>query len=153
MKPILKYTLISLLVVGLVGITAVGIAYAQSDDPYPRETLAELLGLTREKLREELQDGKTLEDLAESAGVDLDELRESMNADREENLRTRIEKALAAGDISQEQAAWLLEGLEKGFLVGPFGMFGGRAKPDGAPGYPGMDGEGRPGPGAPRSNQ
>lgn len=153
MKPILKTTLISLLVVGLVGITAVGIAYAQGDDPHPREILAELLGLTREEIREELLSGKTLEDLAESAGVDLNELQESLKADREENLRTRIEQALAAGDISREQADWLLEGLEKGYLNGPFGIFGGQAKPDGAPGYPGMDGECRPGPGAPRSNQ
>ncbi|MCJ7717958.1 MAG: hypothetical protein MUO54_15760, partial [Anaerolineales bacterium] len=113
----------------------------------------ELLGLTREEIREELQSGKTLEDLAESAGVDLDELQESLKADREENLRTRIEQALAGGDISLEQADWLLEGLEKGFLNGPFGMFGGQAKPDGAAQRPGMHGEGRPGPRTPRTTQ
>ena len=153
MKPILKTTLISLLVVGLVGITAVGVAYAQGDDINPREALAELLGLTQEEIREELQSGKTLEDLAEAAGVDLDELRKSINADREENLKTRIEQALAAGDIPLEQADWLLEGLEKGFFNGPFGMFGGQAKPDGAAGRPGMNGEGRPGTRAPRTTQ
>ena len=78
MKAILKYTLIGLLAVVVAGITVAGVAYAQGDGPEGREGLAELLGLTKEELRDQLQDGKTLEELAEAAGVDLEAYREEM---------------------------------------------------------------------------
>ena len=45
MKPILKYTLIGLLVVAVAGSHSVGVAYAQGDVPTVGR-LAELLGLT-----------------------------------------------------------------------------------------------------------
>ena len=38
MKPILKFTLIGLLVVVVAGITVIGIAYAQGDGPDTRRT-------------------------------------------------------------------------------------------------------------------
>ena len=133
MKPIYKTILIAALMIGLAGITATGIAYAQDGGFHPREFLAELLGLTREEIRAELEAGKTLQDLAEEAGVDLEAFREEMKATHQENLQERIEQALADGEISQDQADWLLEGLEKGYLNGPFFQFGSR----------GMGGEGR----------
>lgn len=126
MKPIIKYTLIGLLVVVVAGISVAGIAYAQGDGPDVRDGLAELLGLTQEEFRDQLQDGKTPQELAEAAGVDLEAFREEMRQTRQEDLKTRIEKALANGDITQEHADWLLAGLEKGFLDGPFVGFGGR---------------------------
>jgi hypothetical protein len=116
MKPILKYTLIGLLVVAVAGITIVGVAYAEGDFPKGREALAELLGLTVDELKEQIQGGKTVEDLADEAGVDLDAFHEAMQEERLEDLGSRIEEALAAGDITQAHADWLLEGLEKGFL-------------------------------------
>ena len=58
MKPILKYTLIGLLVFVIAGATVVGVAYAQGNGPDVREGLAELIGLTREELRDQLEDGK-----------------------------------------------------------------------------------------------
>jgi len=135
MKPIIKYTLIGLLVVVVAGISVAGIAYAQGDGPDVRDGLAELLGLTQEEFRDQLQDGKTLQELAEAAGVDLEAFREEMRQTSQEDLKTRIEKALANGDITQEHADWLLAGLEKGFLNGPFVRFGGR----GFGGRPDMD--------------
>jgi hypothetical protein len=127
MKPIFKYTLLALLVIAVAGISVVGIAYAEGDDPpRGREGLAELLGLTQEELREEIQGGKTIQELADEAGVDLDAFHEEMAQNRQENLETRIEEALANGDISQDQADWLLEGLEKCYLNGPFFSRGGR---------------------------
>ena len=138
MKPIAKITLIAALVIAAVGITVIGVAYAQGDGP--KEGLAELLGLEPEELRDLLHSGKTIEELADEAGVDLEAFREEMVANREEKMRERIEEALAAGDISQDQADWLLEGLEKGYLDGPFFKMGGRGG-----GRPGSDGDGTPG--------
>lgn len=135
MKPIYKTILIAAIVIGAVGISAIGIAYAHGDGP--REGLAELLGLDREELRELLGSGSTIEGLAEEAGVDLEAYREDMEENRQEDMRGRIEQALADGEITQDQADWLLEGLEKGYLSGPFFRFGGRGGS-----HPGFDGEG-----------
>lgn len=140
MKPITKTILIAALVVGAVGISAFGIAYAQGDFPGPRGALAELLGLDREELHEKLESGTTIQELAEEAGIDLDAFHEEMRANRQEDLQTRIEQALADGEISQDQADWLLEGLEKGYLDGPFFKAGGRGGH-----HPGFEGEGFPG--------
>ena len=131
MKPMIKYMMIGLLVAAFAGFTVMGVAYAQGDDPRGRDALAELLGLTPEELREQLQDGKTIKELADEAGVDLDVYQQEIHLSRQENLESRIEEALANGDISQDQADWLLEGLEKGYLDGPFfgwegGVAGGR---------------------------
>jgi hypothetical protein len=163
MKPVYKYTLIGLLVVGLVGITAVGIAYAQGDPPHPWEALAEFLGLTEEELKDQLQDGKTPQELADDAGINLEEFRESMQNAWEKNFKSRIQEALADDEISQDHANWLTEGLEKGFLGGNRmgdglpgrGRFeeGDRPKPFGE--RPEWDGECKPGSriGQPRFNQ
>ena len=137
MKPITKTILIAALVVGAVGISAIGIAYAQGDVPHPRGTLAELLGFDREELHDMLQAGTTIQELADEAGIDLEAFRDEMMANRQEDMGTRIEEALAAGEISQDQADWLLEGLEKGYLEGPFFKMGGRGG-----GRPGFDGDG-----------
>jgi hypothetical protein len=127
MNPVLKYILIGLLVVGLVGITAFSIAYAQGDPPHPLETLADLLGMSEDELKEKLQAGKTLEDLAADAGVDLEDLKESLHSAWEDNFFVLIQEALDEGEITQDHADWLLEGLEKGFL-GEGRWFGGRGR-------------------------
>ncbi len=146
MKPFLKFTLIGLLAVVVAGVTVAGVAYAQGDGPGVRDGLAELLGLTQEELREQLQDGKTLEELAEAAGVDLTAYREEMRQTKQVDLETRIEEALANGDITQEHADWLFAGLEKGFLDGPFIGLGGRESGGrGSSNRPDMDGAGMPG--------
>lgn len=140
MKPIYKTILIAALVLGGVGLSAIGIAYAGGDGPHPREALADLLGLELEELRDLLQSGKTIQELADEAGVDLEEFREEMKANRQEDMQARIEEALSEGEISQDQADWLLEGLEKGYLNGPFFRSGGRGGKQA-----GFDQEGIPG--------
>lgn len=130
MKPILKYTLIGLLVVAIAGITVVGVAYAQGNDPRGREAIAELLGLSIEELQEQLRDGKTIQELADEAGLDLEGFNAEMRAASQLDMQTRIEEALANGDISQDQADWLLEGLEKGYLDGLFFGMGSRGARD-----------------------
>ena len=72
MNKYLKLSLIGLLVVVIAGVSVIGVAYAQDDDPpHPHEALAELLGLTEDELRDLMHNGSTLQDLADEAGVDI----------------------------------------------------------------------------------
>jgi len=155
----------ALLVVGLVG---VGVVAAQELGPEVEEdgppepgsgfrggffpfggrdmtmfdTAAEVLGLTPEELFAELHDGKNLAEIAEEQGVELEAIREAVQDVREEVLTEAIEQALEEGVISQDEADWLLEGQEKGYLRSPFlRRLGGRRGlgrgPGGRPGFRG----------------
>jgi ribosomal protein S20 len=88
--------------------------------PGNHEWLAEQLGMTVDELQAELEAGKTIAELAEEKGVDLE-------AAQIEAMKERIQQAVEDGTISQKQADWMLEGLEQGFLPGRRGFgFGGR---------------------------
>ena len=131
--------LVALMVVGVIGATN---AFAQSSTPSAllhghgpgdgRRGLrdaelaaaAETLNMTAEEVSTALQAGTTLEQLAEEAGVDLQDVQDAIQAVRETELRTRIEQAVTDGTMTQEKADWLLEGLDKGFLDGPGFGFG-----------------------------
>ena len=142
---------LGVLVVVLVAVGAYGItsAYADDGDPplqlpgkhgpgggcrCPRldgaalEAVAGVLNMEPEEVTAALKDGKTMQDLADAAGVDMQEIKDALNAVQEAVIRERISQALENETITQEHADWLLEGLEKGFLNGPgFGFkFGGR---------------------------
>jgi hypothetical protein len=102
------------------------------------DTAAEALDLTPEEFFSELHDGKSLEEIAEDKGVDLEAIQEALNAARDEAMQEAIEQAVEDGDLSEEEADWLLEGLEKGFMprrgfgrggrgLGMRGGFGGSA--------------------------
>ncbi len=146
--------LVALLLAGLAGGTLV---FAQETDPATGEpapfgrcglfgwgggswtlfdTAAEALGLTPGGLFAALHDqGKTLSDVAEEQGVEIEAVQEAMDASRAEAQRQAIEQAVADGDLSQEQADWLLEGLDKGFMGGRHGMGpGGFGRPGGPAG-------------------
>jgi len=128
MNKTLKFSLIAAFVVAVIGISSAGIAYAQADDPVrPHDLLAELLGLTPDELRDEIRSGSSMEDLAEAAGVDLDEFWDEMQEAREEEHKARLQEALDNGDITQEQYDWTMEGFEKGYMGGKgIGGFQGR---------------------------
>ncbi len=134
-------TLIVVLVASLVGASLV---FAEESTPIPRtygwgrglgygfgfgrglcreaglEAAAELLGMTADELSTQLWGGRTLADLADRAGVDLQDVRDAVDeacqAAKETAIRDAIEQALENGYITQEQADWLLEGLEKGLF-------------------------------------
>jgi hypothetical protein len=95
---------------------------------------AKVLGMTTDEISTALKDGKTLDDLAITAGVDIQDVQDAISAAHAVEMRTRIEAGVADGTISQEKATWLLEGLDKGFLDGPGFGFGGPH--DGQPGTP-----------------
>ncbi len=106
------------------------------------EAAAKALNMTADELSTALQEGKTLEELATSAGVDIQDVQDAINTVHREEMRTRIEQEVSDGTMTQEKADWLLEGLEKGFLDGPgFGFGFGRG---GHGGPPPMDGQTAP---------
>ncbi len=98
------------------------------------DTVAEALGLTPDELFAESHDaGKSLTEIAEEQGVDLDSVYDAMKTNRAEAMREAIQQSVEDGTLTQEQADWMLEGLDQGFFPGGRGfgfgrghMFGGR---------------------------
>lgn len=149
-----KIGVVALLVLGAIGAAASGVAFAQEDSATPAaeaatpaqlsrghgfglrsqaalEAAAEALGMTVEDLKTQLWGGKTLADLAEEKGVDLADVKAAVEAAMKEEVKARIEQAVTDGTITQENANWLLEGLDKGYLsslkyLGGMGGHGGR---------------------------
>jgi hypothetical protein len=133
--------LVALLLTGLVGVSAVF-----ADEPTPEaeapfggrggghrgglfggfggewttfDTVADTLGLTPVELFTELHGGKTLEEVAEAKGVEMEAIQDALQAAHEAAMRERIEQAVEDGTMSEEQGDWMLEGLENGY--GPMG--------------------------------
>ena len=89
------------------------------------DTAADVLGLPPEELFAEMHDGKSLEEIAEAQGVDLEAVQDAMQAAGFEARKEAIEQAVEDGTLSQEQAGWMLEGMEKGFFSAGRGFRGG----------------------------
>jgi hypothetical protein len=141
MSVLIAGLLAAMLVVAVIGATN---AYAQSSPSLELhgggpgggrglgleelQITADALNMTTDELITALRSGKTLEELASEAGVDLQEVQDTIQAARATEMRDRIQQALDAGTITQEHANWLLEGLDKGFIGGPggFGLGGHR---------------------------
>jgi hypothetical protein len=134
MSVLIAGLLLALLVIGVIGATN---AYAQSSlsalphggGPGGRglgleglQVAAEALNMTTDELITALRSGKTLEELANEAGVDLQDVQDAIQAARATEMRDRIQQSLEDGSITQEHADWLLEGLDKGFIGGPGGF-------------------------------
>ena len=135
MSVLIAGLLAALVVIGVIGATG---AYAQSSSrtllhgggPGGRggfgleglQVTAEALNMTTDELITALRSGKTLEELADAAGVDLQDVQDAIQAERATAMRERIQQALDDGTITQEHADWLLEGLDKGFIDGPGGF-------------------------------
>jgi hypothetical protein len=94
------------------------------------EAAAKVLNITADELSTQLKAGKTLADLATAAGVDIQDVQDAITSAHTTEMRARIEAGVADGTISKDKAAWLLEGLDKGYLEGPGFGFGG---PHGGP--------------------
>jgi transcriptional regulator with XRE-family HTH domain len=87
------------------------------------EAAAKALGMTTDELSSALKEGKTLQELADAAGVKIEDVQAAIQAAHATELRDRIQQAVDDGTITQENANWLLEGLDKGFIGVP-GAFG-----------------------------
>ena len=87
------------------------------------DTVAEALGLTPQEFFAESHDaGKSLTEIAEAQGVDIEAVYDAMQAARAEAMREGIQQAVENESLSQEQANWLLEGLDQGFFPGGRGF-------------------------------
>jgi uncharacterized protein (DUF433 family) len=90
------------------------------------DAVAEALGMTPEDLFGELHDGKTVAEVAEEQGVEMEAVRGALEGARGELMAGAIEQAVENGRITQEQADWLLEGIDQGFLPRARGFGAGR---------------------------
>ncbi len=97
-----------------------------SGGPLGLEAVATALGMTIPELSTELQSGKSLADLADEKGVALADIQAAVQAAMDQAKRDAIEQAVVDGNLTRENADWLLEGLDNGFIgaQGPEG-FGG----------------------------
>jgi len=155
MSRLLKIGIVGLLVVGVLTVLVVGSALAQEATSTPTTKAASLhgggfgrgmcgqagleaaagaLGMTADELSTQLWGGRTIADVAEKAGVDLQTVRDAVETACQNAVRDAIQQAVQDGRISQEQADWLLQGLENGYWGGGgfghgfgrgFGGFGG----------------------------
>ena len=141
-----------LALLALVGALMVGTAFAQSGTPGAQATptapkdralgfgkglgfmgggsadfdaMAKALNLTPTQLFEQLHSGKTLDEIAKAQGVDLTKIQEAAKAARVQAQKDRIAQAVKDGTMTQEQADWLLQGLEKGYTGKGMGGFDG----------------------------
>jgi hypothetical protein len=80
------------------------------------DTAAETLGLTPEELFAELRAGKSPAEIAEERGVEIETVYDAVSAARSEVMQQAIEQAVEDGRLGQEQADWLLKGLEQGLF-------------------------------------
>ena len=87
------------------------------------EAAAKVLGMTADELSTALQSGKTLEQVATDKGVDIQKVKDAIQAAHATEVRDRIQQALKDGTITQANADWLLEGIDKGYIGVP-GAFG-----------------------------
>ena len=76
------------------------------------DTLAELTKLEPADLYAELQEGRTLLEVAQAHGISAEQLVEAALASRAEVLQQRVE----AGYLTQEQADWMLDHMEEEML-------------------------------------
>lgn len=114
------------------------------------DAIAKALNLTPTQLFEQLHSGKTLDEIATAQGVDLAKIQADVAAARVQAMKDTIAQAVKDGKITQDQADWLLQGLDKGYLgkgrglgfglgcdhMGRGGMRGGKWGPSQAPTAP-----------------
>jgi transposase-like protein len=70
--------------------------------------LAKALGLSADKLFEQLRDGKSIADVAKAQGKSLDDVRASVKA----ATKTRLDKAVEDGDLTRKRADAMLARLD-----------------------------------------
>jgi hypothetical protein len=116
------------------------------------DSVADALGITTDELRDELQNGRSIADIAKAKNVDLDGIVDALVKD----ATAKIDQAVQDEKLSQEQADEIKADLKERITdvlngelpdngPGP-GRFGGGFRMHGGPGGRGWDG---PGPGSP----
>ena len=83
---------------------------------------AKALNLTPTQLFEQLHSGKTLSEIATAQGTDLTKVQAAAQAVEVQATKDNIAAAVKNGTMTQAQADWLLQGLDKGYLNGGRGF-------------------------------
>ena len=117
------------------------------------DATAKALKLTTADLQAQLWGGQTLSGLADKAGVKLTDVQSAVQAACQQAQKDAIQQAVTDKKITQANADWLIEGLDKGYIGGKggFGMgmeMGGKGGFD-MGGRGGRGGHGKGGFGAP----
>lgn len=86
------------------------------------DAVAAALKLTPTQLFEQLHSGKTLSEIADAQGVALADVTAAAQTAMRDAMKARIEAAVKAGQLTQEQADQMLKALEQGNMGG--GMMG-----------------------------
>jgi hypothetical protein len=86
------------------------------------DTVAKALNLDPTELFNQLHAGKSLSEIATAQGKTLADVQAAVNASRVQAMKDKIQAAVTAGTITQDQANWLLQGLDKGYLGGGHGF-------------------------------
>lgn len=86
------------------------------------DAVAKALNLMPAQLFEQLHSGKSLSDIATAQGVDLTKIQAALNETRIQAMKDAISQAVKDGKMTQAQADWMLQGLEKGYM--PMGRGG-----------------------------
>ena len=94
------------------------------------DAAAKALKLTTDELKAQLWGGQTLSGLADKAGVKIADVQSAVQAACQQAQIDAINQAVKDGKLTQANADWLIEGIEKGFIgggkfgLGGFGMGG-----------------------------
>jgi hypothetical protein len=94
--------------------------------------IAKALGISEQKLHEQLHAGKSIADIAKAQGKDLDAVKSAVRS----AAKAKLDKAVKDGDLTQKQADDMLAHLDE--HLARFDQAGG--------GFPGPGGPGHPGP-------
>lgn len=88
------------------------------------DAAAKALKMTTNELKAQLWGGQTLSGLADKAGVKLADVQSAVQAACQQAQKDAINQAVKDGKITQANADWLIEGIEKGYIgsMGGFGM-------------------------------
>lgn len=108
------------------------------------DAAAKALNMTTEELTAQLWGGQTLSGLAEKAGVDIADVQAAVQAACQQAQIDAINQAVTDGKLTRENADWLIEGIEKGYIGGGKGGFGGFGMEMGGRGGRGFHGFGIP---------
>ncbi len=73
------------------------------------DDIAKALGTTQEKVFEQLRDGKSVADIVKANGKSMADVRAAVKA----AMKTRLDKAVKAGDLTQKQADEILDNVDE----------------------------------------
>ena len=115
------------------------------------DAAAKALKMTTEELTAQLWGGQTLSGLADKAGVKITDVQSAVQAACQQAQIDAINQAAKDGKITQANADWLIEGIQKGYIGGGKGGFGIEMGGRGMWGHRGFGGFGAPKGTAPNS--